>query len=67
MQRYVPGYSVVVEPHLINAKTVVATAKVTGAGHFLPAYAGNLDIINSAALETAKLHFDSFNKLDGTV
>ena len=66
VQRYVPGYSVVVEPHLINANTVVATAKVTGAGHFLPAYAGNLDIINSAALETAKLHFDSFSEFDGT-
>jgi acetaldehyde dehydrogenase len=67
VQRYVPGYSVVVEPHLINANTVVATAKVTGAGHFLPEYAGNLDIINAAALETAKLHFDSFSSLDGTV
>jgi acetaldehyde dehydrogenase (acetylating) len=61
VQKYVPGYSVVVEPHLLNANTVSATAKVTGAGHFLPAYAGNLDIINAAALETAKLHFDSFS------
>jgi acetaldehyde dehydrogenase len=66
VQRYVPGYSVVVEPHLLNANTVVATAKVTGAGHFLPAYAGNLDIINAAALETAKLHFDSFSMLEKT-
>ena len=61
VQSYVPGYSIVVEPHLLNANTVVATAKVTGAGHFLPPYAGNLDIINSAALETAKLHTDSFS------
>jgi acetaldehyde dehydrogenase len=67
VQSYVPGYSIVVEPHLLSANTVVATAKVTGAGHFLPSYAGNLDIINSAAIETAKLHSDSFKQITGTV
>jgi acetaldehyde dehydrogenase (acetylating) len=61
VQKYVPGYQVVVEPYLLNSNVVSATAKVTGAGHFLPPYAGNLDIINSAAIETAKLHFDKFN------
>jgi acetaldehyde dehydrogenase (acetylating) len=59
VQSYVPGYKLVVEPHMLNPKTVSATVKVTGAGYVLPEYAGNLDIINAAAVETAKLHFNS--------
>jgi acetaldehyde dehydrogenase (acetylating) len=60
VQSYVPGYELVVQPHMLNQKTVSATVKVTGAGYVLPEYAGNLDIINAAAVETAKLHSDSF-------
>lgn len=56
VQHYVPGYELVVEPYMLNQKTVSATVKVTGAGYVLPEYAGNLDIINAAAVETAKLH-----------
>ena len=56
VQSYVPGYDLVVEPYMLNPKTVSATVKVTGAGYVLPEYAGNLDIINAAAVETAKLH-----------
>lgn len=56
VQRYVPGYELVVEPYMLSPKTVSATVKVTGAGYVLPEYAGNLDIINAAAVETAKLH-----------
>jgi acetaldehyde dehydrogenase (acetylating) len=48
----------VVEPYKLSADTVTATVKVTGAGYVLPEYAGNLDIINSAAVETAVLHSD---------
>jgi acetaldehyde dehydrogenase (acetylating) len=59
VQSYVPGYEIVVEPHMLNQNTVSATVKVTGAGYVLPEYAGNLDIINAAAVETAKLHFNS--------
>jgi len=59
VQNYVPGYKLVVEPYMLNQKTVSATVKVTGAGYVLPEYAGNLDIINAAAVETAKLHFNS--------
>ena len=59
VQSYVPGYKVVVEPYMLNQKTVSATVKVTGAGYVLPEYAGNLDIINAAAVETAKAHFNS--------
>lgn len=56
VQHYVPGYELVVEPYMLNSRTVSATVKVTGAGYVLPEYAGNLDIINSAAVETAKQH-----------
>jgi acetaldehyde dehydrogenase (acetylating) len=56
VQKYVPGYELVVEPHLQSPNTISATVKVTGAGYVLPEYAGNLDIINSAAVETAVLH-----------
>lgn len=56
VQKYVPGYELVVEPYLQNQNTISATVKVTGAGYVLPEYAGNLDIINSAAVETAVLH-----------
>ena len=53
---YVPGYSLVVEPHLVKSNVVSATVKVTGAGYVLPEYSGNLDIINAAAVETAIRH-----------
>jgi acetaldehyde dehydrogenase (acetylating) len=59
IQRYVPGYDLVLEPYLTSEGHVTATAKVTGAGYVLPEYAGNLDIINSAAVETARLHLRS--------
>lgn len=60
VNEYVPGYSMVVEPHLTSAGSISATVKVTGQGFFLPDYAGNLDIINSAAVETARRHMSSF-------
>ena len=54
IKTYVPGYEVVIEPHFSNKNVISATAKVKGAGFVLPEYAGNLDIINAAAVETAK-------------
>ena len=63
VKSYVPGYELVIEPYMLNSHTVSATVKVTGAGYVLPEYAGNLDIINAAAVETAKLHAHAF--LDG--
>ena len=56
VKNYVPGYELVTEPHLIGKGIVTATIKVSGAGYFLPSFAGNLDIINAAAVQTAKLH-----------
>ena len=56
VQGSVPGYEVIVAPYATTRNHVVATARVRGAGYFLPEYAGNLDIINAAAVETARRH-----------
>ena len=58
IQRYVPGYEMTVEPLLSSEMILSATVRVVGSGYFLPSYAGNLDIINAAAVETASLHFE---------
>ena len=57
INKYVPGYELIIEPYFSDQDTISATVKVTGAGYALPEYAGNLDIINAAAVETAKRHF----------
>lgn len=49
VQAYVPGYRVAVQPFRRNDHFMM-TVEVTGAGDFLPSYAGNLDIINAAAV-----------------
>ncbi len=60
IQKYVPGYELVVEPHLSIPNVLTGTVKVTGAGYVLPEYAGNLDIINAAAVETARRHSEKY-------
>ncbi len=62
VKKYVPGYELVTEPHLLRKGIVTATIKVSGAGYFLPSFAGNLDIINAAAVQTAKLHSRIFER-----
>lgn len=58
IQKYVPGYEITVEPLISPEMILSATVRVVGSGYFLPSYAGNLDIINAAAVETASLHFE---------
>jgi acetaldehyde dehydrogenase (acetylating) len=50
---YSPGYYTSVNLRCIGAKAI-CQVQITGSGHYLPAYAGNLDIINCAALEVIK-------------
>ncbi|MCX8473078.1 MAG: acetaldehyde dehydrogenase (acetylating) [Sediminibacterium sp.] len=53
INKYVPGYSLVVPPTFENGRFVVMI-KVVGLGDYLPTFAGNLDIINCAAIAVAE-------------
>jgi acetaldehyde dehydrogenase (acetylating) len=54
IKSYVPGFKLIVPP-TIEGDKVITTIKVLGAGDYLPQYAGNLDIINCAAIAMAEL------------
>lgn len=53
IQRYVPGYRLVMEPLHENGR-IAMTVQISGAGDYLPEYAGNLDIITCAAVAAAE-------------
>lgn len=59
MRSFVPGYKLMMEP-IYQDGVVVVSVQVQGAGDFLPSYAGNLDIINCAAVRIAE-KFDFTN------
>ena len=53
LRQYVPGYQLRVPPTM-DGDRVIAIVQVEGQADFLPAYSGNLDIINSAAVAAAE-------------
>jgi acetaldehyde dehydrogenase (acetylating) len=53
IQKYVPGYKIVVGP-VYESGRVTTTIEVVGSGDYLPKYSGNLDIITCAAIEIAE-------------
>ena len=53
MKTYIPGFNIIVKPQWIENR-LITTIMVKGAGDYLPPYAGNLDIINSAAIFAIK-------------
>lgn len=53
LKSYIPYYELVLPP-VINDDVLVLSIKVKGTGDYLPEYAGNLDIINCAAIEITK-------------
>ena len=53
IRAYVPGYRIVVPPTVAGDR-ILMTIEVEGRGDWLPAYAGNLDIITCAAVTLAE-------------
>jgi len=53
IRKYVPGYEIIMGPVVENGRIAVIV-RVRGLGDYLPAYAGNLDIINCAAIAMAE-------------
>ncbi len=53
LKKYVPGYQLRVPPTM-DGDRVTVIVQIEGQADFLPAYSGNLDIINSAAVAAAE-------------
>jgi acetaldehyde dehydrogenase (acetylating) len=53
IKQYVPGYQLIIEP-IIESGRLVTMVRVDGLGDYLPKFAGNLDIINCAAIAYAE-------------
>lgn len=65
IRKYVPGYEIILGPLLENGRIVVM-ARVRGLGDYLPSYAGNLDIINCAAINMAEAYARVYLKTELT-
>lgn len=51
LKTYIPHYELILQPMINQQGILVLSIKVKGSGDYLPAYAGNLDIINCAAIK----------------
>lgn len=61
VQGYVKGYRFKADP-VVKGNVVTVSVEVEGNGDFLPKYAGNLDIITSAAVKTGEIMAESLLK-----
>lgn len=61
MRKYVKGYTPEIQPTYISDDTLMVSVKVYGSEDYLSKYAGNLDVINCAAIEVANKIFSFKN------
>lgn len=54
LKQYIPYYELVLPPTMNENGVVVLSIRVKGTGDYLPSYAGNLDIINCAAIKVTE-------------
>ncbi len=66
IQTYVPGYQLVIPP-VRESERIVMMVKVQGLGDYLPKYAGNMDIINCAAIAMAEEYSKRWGKIPAGV
>ena len=66
IQKYVPGYQLLLDP-MIESERLIIMVRVDGYGDYLPKYAGNLDIINCAAIAFAEALANLVTKRDNRV
>jgi len=55
LRKFIPGYKLKMKP-LYEKGLLILSIQVKGKGDYLPSYAGNLDIINCAAIELTKYY-----------
>ena len=55
IKKYVPGYQLLIDP-VVESGRLITMVRVDGLGDYLPKYAGNLDIINCAAIAFAEAY-----------
>jgi acetaldehyde dehydrogenase len=61
IKTYIKNYNLIYEP-IIESNMIKFSIKIKGSGDYLPNYAGNLDIITSAAIKVAEEKFIYENK-----
>jgi len=66
LQTYVPGYRVAVPP-MWETDRIVISVVIQGLGDYLPPFAGNLDVMNCAAIATAEEYATRRLRSSGTV
>jgi acetaldehyde dehydrogenase (acetylating) len=54
LKTYIPYYELALPPTINESGILVLSIRVKGAGDYLPEYAGNLDIINCAAIKVTE-------------
>lgn len=60
LNTYIPKYKINVPLTKVKDKIAAINIKVEGSGDYLPSYAGNLDIINCAAIKALELMYEEY-------